>query len=190
MRIDERLNLIIPIPRDGGTVYIHSMPLSREAFESQWLMLSKTFAVLMAEGLSVVAGPRIAFMALKDISTKADRWDGPQGVRNTVINEIIRLSNLVSPEGDGWKTTPLQSAIEHKMFSDDELSEVLGTICFFTLNTAIHRKDTLRVVLTNMNDLWGTLTSLSPLTEFVASLPKLTKPENIGTTAPIASVPH
>ena len=44
MKIDRRLNLVQPIETGSGTVYLHSVPLSREVWETYFLVLSKTYA--------------------------------------------------------------------------------------------------------------------------------------------------
>ena len=190
MRIDDKLNMVIPIQREGGhVVYVHVAPLSRETFEANYLVMSKTFALIMAEGLTIVSGPRVAFLALKDVAKRMNIWEGPEGVERSLVNEMIRLSNVAAPGENGWRTIPMHNAVTEGIFSEDELSEVLNAVTFFMLNSVMHKKDVLKPVLEGMCDLWGARISSLALMEFVGSLQTLTAGASIGATGPTASVP-
>ena len=192
MRIDEKLRLIVPLPRPGGDIYLHAEPLSREVFEAHWLVISKAFTVLSAEGLSIVGGPRVAGLAIKTVAKNMGVWDGAEGVERTLIAEMVRLSNIIQrdPNGGGWVTEPMALALRGNTFSEDEKAEVLGIICFFTLNSAMHRKSNFDRIIANMGGLWGTRTTLLGCTEFADSLPTSTAAVNTGATAAAVSVPH
>ena len=113
MKISRNLNLIIPVRTEKGNGWIHATPISKEVFKEHFFILSKTFSAIFSEGLGVVAGPRIACLMLERISSDMNIWDGEKGVRNTLVNEIIRLANLVYPvEGKGYDTLPLDMALE------------------------------------------------------------------------------
>ena len=63
--IDKRLNLVVPIDRDDGTIlYVHSTPLPRPVFERYVRVIAKTFAEIVTGGYSAAAGPRIAALLL------------------------------------------------------------------------------------------------------------------------------
>lgn len=105
MKIARNLNLIIPVRTEKGNGWIHATPISKEVFKEHFFILSKTFSAIFSEGLGVVAGPRIAFLMLERISRDSNIWEGDKGVRNTLVNEVIRLANLVYPvEGKGYDT--------------------------------------------------------------------------------------
>lgn len=133
MKISRNMHLIIPVQTELGTAYIHSAPISKEVYREHFFILSKTFSAIFSEGLGVVAGPRVAYLMLericKDTQTGGGNiWDGPDGVRNTLVNEIIRLSNLVYPvDGKGWDTKPLDVALEREIV---DLDEVIGELVF------------------------------------------------------------
>ena len=55
MRLDKKLNLVIPIEDDERTIYVHSMPISKQVFEANVFIISKTLSVLYEEGLTVFA---------------------------------------------------------------------------------------------------------------------------------------
>lgn len=189
LRIDDRLNLVIPLYRDDGALYVHTAPLSREVFEQHYMVIAKAFTAMTTEGLSVVAGPRVAALVLKDMAQQMGRWDGPQGVERTLMNEYVRLSNVAVPGEAGWEQMPLAVALNKHLLTEDEKAEVIGAIVFFTCNSALHRKDVLEVVLNNLCDLWGTQTTSLGFTEFTGSLPTLTAGENTGATPLASSVP-
>ncbi|HDS0142823.1 TPA: hypothetical protein QDU44_005309, partial [Escherichia coli] len=94
MKIAKNLNLIIPVRTEKGNGWIHATPISKEVFKEHFFILSKTFSAIFSEGLGVVAGPRVACLMLEKISRDSGLWDGEKGIRNTLINEIIRLANL------------------------------------------------------------------------------------------------
>ena len=189
MRIDRKLNLVLPLETDGGTIYVHSMPLSREAFERYYRIISKTFAAIYQEGLASIAGPRVAGMMLRDIATRSGVWDGPEGVENGLMNEIRRLSNVVMLGETGWVTVPFYDAIRRDLLTADDISEAEGAIVFFICNSAMHRRAVLGPILDGMASLWGAQIVSSNCTEFAASLPISTETASSGATVPISSVP-
>jgi hypothetical protein len=141
MKIDKRLNLVVPIQDDGATLYVHSMPIGREVFERYWPVISRTlnYAVGTAGGTA----PRIASLALKDVAEEMGLWEdkkGPDGtvtkpgVKSGLLNEIRRLTNVVVyQDGAGWQTVPLDVAVQQGKFDADEQREVESAIVFFTL---------------------------------------------------------
>jgi len=191
MKIDRKLNLTFEV---GGN-HIHSVPISNTVFEQYYLALSKTFARFHREGLQSTAGPRVAKLLLKDVCTDDGTWedsrDGKVGVENGLMAEIVRLTNVNFPSGDGtgWRTLPLYSVKQQELISAEEISEVENTIVFFTLISAMHRKEEIPSVLKAMEYFWGAqLTSLNA-TEFTTSLPIKTPDAPTGETLTTASVP-
>ncbi len=189
MQLDERLNLIIPVERGAaGLFFVHVAPLPREVFEAHYLLVSKTFTAIMSEGLSVIAGPRVAGLMLRDVAMRSNQWEGPRG-GSTLLAEMVRLSNVAVPGPNGYEQMPLQTAIDRKVFSDEERSEVIGSVVFFMVNSAMHKRAILDVLMENMAGLWGTRTSLLDITGFIASLRTSTAAGNTGGTAAGASAP-
>lgn len=175
VRVDRKLNLVFTIEGgDAGTIYVHSTPISRVIFEQFYLPLSKTFSRMYTQGLSFIAGPRIAGMMLKNVAEEMGAWSGPDGVENGLMNEVRRLTNVVMAGANGWDTIPYEQAKNSGMLTEDEISEVEGAIVFFTVNSAMHLRKNLEAILAGMNDLWGTSTTYSNVTAFRESLPTLT----------------
>ncbi|ELA3899502.1 hypothetical protein RFO93_000375 [Escherichia coli] len=185
MKIARNLNLIIPVRTEKGNGWIHATPISKEVFKEHFFILSKTFSAIFSEGLGVVAGPRIAFLMLERISRDSNIWEGDKGVRNTLVNEVIRLANLVYPvEGKGYDTIPLDMALEREII---DLDEVAGELIFFTCVSSINSPEQVKGTMDVVNGVWSTQCSLLNLTEWIASLPTLKSAASSGATANTSS---
>ncbi|HAW7792165.1 TPA: hypothetical protein JLL44_004738 [Escherichia coli] len=185
MKISRNLNLIIPVRTEKGNGWIHATPISKEVFKEHFFILSKTFSAIFSEGLGVVAGPRIACLMLERISSDMNIWDGEKGVRNTLVNEIIRLANLVYPaEGKGYDTIPLDMALEREII---DLDEVAGELIFFTCVSSINSPEQAKGTMDVVNGIWSTQCSSLNLTEWIASLPTLKSAASSGATANTSS---
>ncbi|WP_332831545.1 hypothetical protein [Escherichia coli] len=185
MKIAKNLNLIIPVRTEKGNGWIHATPISKEVFKEHFFILSKTFSAIFSEGLGVVAGPRIAFLMLERISRDSNAWEGDKGVRNTLVNEVIRLANLVYPvEGKGYDTIPLDMALEREII---DLDEVAGELIFFTCVSSINSPEQAKGTMDVVNGIWSTQCSSLNLTEWIASLPTLKPVASSGATANTSS---
>ncbi|EFK2301802.1 hypothetical protein JM967_21520 [Escherichia coli] len=181
MKISRNLNLIIPVRTEKGNGWVHATPISKEVFKEHFFILSKTFSAIFSEGLGVVAGPRIAFLMLERISRDSGIWDDDKGVRNTLVNEIIRLANLVYPvEGKGYDTIPLDMALEREIV---ELDDVAGELVFFTCVSSINTPEQTEQMMLVVSGMWNSRTSSLSLTEWIASLPTLNPVASSGATA-------
>lgn len=185
MKISRNLNLIIPVRTEKGNGWIHATPISKEVFKEHFFILSKTFSAIFSEGLGVVAGPRIACLMLERISSDMNIWDGEKGVRNTLVNEIIRLVNLVYPaEGKGYDTIPLDMALERGIV---EFDDVAGELVFFTCVSSINTPEQTEQMMLAVSGMWNSRTSSLSLTEWIASLPTLKPVASSGATASTSS---
>ncbi|HDX9295023.1 TPA: hypothetical protein ROX09_004960 [Escherichia coli] len=185
MKIAKNLNLIIPVRTEKGNGWIHATPISKEVFKEHFFILGKTFSAMFSDGLGVVAGPRVAFLMLEKISCDSGIWEGDNGVRNTLVNEIIRLANLVYPvEGKGYDTIPLDMALEREII---DLDEVAGELVFFTCVSSINSPEQAKGTMDVVNGIWSTQCSSLNLTEWIASLPTLKSAASSGVTANTSS---
>lgn len=192
MKIDRKLNLVIPLERDDGSViYAHSSPISREVFEAHFLVIAKTFNTIIAEGLSRISGPRISALTLKMIAEKMGIWEGQSGVKNGLINEMHRLTAIFAPGANGWETIPFPEAVKTGVIDEDEASEVENALVFFSCAYRMWRKQVWPEMLIPCLELWGGQITSSNATEYRTSLPTLTQVENTGAnqTADQLSVP-
>lgn len=169
-RIDRKLNLVIPVEgTTRGTIYIHSMPISREVMRQYYRVLAIAHAEMYKDGISVHSGPRIAAMLIEDA---AERLGRKEEVAQGLFAEIRRLTNVAVLDAGGWKTVPYHEARE--WLDEDDQSEVENAIAFFILNSSMMRRDLLPSILNLMSSLWGAQIVSSDCTAFAASLPKST----------------
>lgn len=110
MKINEKLHLVMPVyDEDGKTcAWVHSAPVSREVFEAHFLLISKTFSAIHAEGLGDIAGPRVAGLIMKRIAERGKDEEAEASLRN----EIRRLTNVSMRTKTGWDMVPFQEAID------------------------------------------------------------------------------
>ena len=187
--INRRLNLVIPVEQSSGMLYVHSSPIAPDVFEKYYLVISKTFSEIYAQGLNVWAGPRVASLILKDV---ADKLGTKDDVEKGLLSEIRRLTNCcVQKESGGWDIVPYQTLFQNKQIDAKDLSEVENALVFFTVASSMHRKNQVPAILDGVAELWEAQVTSSNCTEFASSLPISTKADATGTqTTSLASVPH
>ena len=167
MKIDRKLNLVIPIETEIDKVFIHSVPISRAVFELYYLVIAKTFSQIFSQGLGAIAGPRIAFLMLKQTATDMGLW---ADVEKGLINEIIRLTNVLMVGEKGWETVPLNTAIARDMIDPDVLADIEGELVFFTCVSVMNKKNQVTGIMETVGGLWGSEITASNCTEYLASL--------------------
>ncbi len=175
MRLNEKLHIVIPVySAEGETViaYVHSAPISREVFDAHFMLLGRTFAAIYSSGLGPVAGPRVAHLLLKEMA--AERHDEVSAV--SLMNEIIRLTNVMLRTDKGWEAFPYQDVLNHVMLDWDDLTEVTNAIVFFTVLSSTHRRTERKEMMAGAAKLWAAQISSQDFTAFAASLPTLTTP--------------
>ena len=181
MKINKKLHLVVPVEVDeiaGEKInrYFHSAPILRETFQKYHFVICATFTRLLQANMEVT-GPQIAAMTLEEISRDMGKWEGNEGVKAGLMEEIARLTNVVVLEESGWKPYPVGIAIERGLIDDEEWQEAKQRIVFFTLVYVMAKRDVRNDLLMILNDSWQTQTTLSNCTEFAASLPILTQGE-------------
>lgn len=187
MEISRRMNLVMSIDTENGQVYVHSTPISKAVYREHFLPLSKTFAAIFGQGLNVIAGPRVAYLMLERVSKQDGIWDGPSGLYNTLVQEVIRNSTAIVPvEGKGWEELPLDVAMGRGMLEPDD---VLGEIVFFTCVYAINKPAQAASLMADVSSLWESVSTSLTSTEWATSLPILTGKEISGETVNTSSVP-
>lgn len=185
MRIDRKLNFVVPIVDDNDQpyAYVHSTPISTEVFDKYFLPLARTYSSIFALGLGPIAGPRVADKLLKKTSMDIGIWEGAEGVQAGLVSEIHRLTNVVMIGKSGWETVPWGFAKQNKLLNDADIAEVEAAIVFFTVSQACHPRAKLPEYLEAASSLWGgQITSLN-CTEYANSLPTLTADASSGATA-------
>lgn len=190
MKIDPKLNIVIPVDIDANTVYhVYSSPISREVFQNYHMVIAKTFGAIYNEGLHFMAGPRVAAMILRTKAEEMGIWDGPNGVNMGLMNEIRRLTRVLMPSEKGWQEVLLQDVVDGQLMTEDDVSEVENALTFFIVTSAMHRRAALEPILNGAAKLWDAQITSSKCSEFAASLPKWTETVNSGGTTAGLSLP-
>lgn len=188
MKLDKKLNLVIPVyDENDKPLYVHSMPISRETFETYFRVLSRAFTEIYTGGFGTTAGPRMAATLIRDIAKSEGVWEGVGGVDHGLMSEIKRLTNVLVQGPNGWDMLPLTDALNNELISEEDFFEVENSLCFFIVNSAMLRKSELAKFLDAGLRLWGAQTTLLDCTAYLNSLPTSTKADNTGEK--VGSVP-
>jgi hypothetical protein len=180
MKINRNLNIVIPIDTDDGKIFVHSVPVSRDVFETFYSELGKVFTQCfdsLNQAHLALTAPQLAYPALKKISNDAGTWDS---VKKGLINEIIRLTNIAMPGDNGWESIPLDLAMKRELLDEDTESEVLSSLVFFTSIWRTAPKELREAFLGMASSLRNWELTSSDFTIYLAGLPILTKKENTG----------
>lgn len=188
--IDRKLNLVVPVETDAGQVFVHSTPIARAVFERYYDVIARTFAAILAN-YGPIIGPRVAALTLRAEAERTNSWEDRRvddggvdrrvipGVRNGLVSEIERLTNVLAPGSNGWEITAFADAVSAGKMSEEDATEVSNIITFFIVVSAMILKDR-KKSLSGMCSMWdGQITSLA-CTEYLASLRTSTPADNIG----------
>jgi hypothetical protein len=181
MKIDQKLNLVFPVDTaEHGMAYVHSMPLSRAVFELYYDVIGKVFTRCFdGEDPKHVAltAPQIAYAALKTIAAANNNWEGQNGVRAGLVNELIRLTSVMYVGDKGWESLPLDVAVKRGVFDEDNEAEALSAICFFTSISKVAPRALAGAFLEMAGSLRDWHFTYSGCTAYMSSLPTSTETE-------------
>lgn len=189
MQINKKLNFVIPLYRDDSNpyAYVHSAPVSREVFDANFWLLGKAYSAIHDEGLGGTAGPRVAALVLKHVAKGLAGDDGdPDALASSFINELRRLSNVLSPGPGGWEVTPFQVAVDRKTLDEEDVAEVESAIVFFTLGWLMYPRQNRQSLLEAGTRMVGGRTTSLTCTEYSASLSTSTATASSGATAGVS----
>lgn len=179
MKLDKKLNLVVPVQTSVGEVFVHSAPIGLQVFEKFYMLLGKTFSLMYSEGLQNLGGPRVAAYLLRDIAKRDGGDEGAEETESLLINEIKRLTNVAvpAPEGKGWVTIPFDGNEAREILDEQDRREIEGFLVFFTLVSSLHTRIQIPAMLKSAGNIWGFhATSLSG-TAWKDSLPISTPAE-------------
>jgi hypothetical protein len=184
VKIDRNLNLVMQVQTDGkGVIYIHSASISRSVFEQFYLELGKVFSQCfdsINQAHLALSAPQLAYPALKSIAIKEGNWDTAAGVKFGLVNEIIRLTNVLVIGENGWESLPFDVAVKRNILDEDEEAEALSSLVFFTAISKVAPKDLKNSFLEMAGALRNWELTSSDSMEFMSGLPILTKKDSIG----------
>jgi hypothetical protein len=167
-RLNRKLNIVMTLDGDDHKIHVHSVPIGREVFEDNFLVISRAFTQVYTNGLGPVTGPRVAALLLKQEAETLGIWPKTQ---QSLMAEIYRLTNVVAPGDGGWETMPFDVARKRGVITEDEASEVENCIVYFTCASSIHLKAEMTIAQEGLRTLWDAQTTLLNATEYMSSLP-------------------
>lgn len=173
MIINKSLSLVGEIDLNGVKAHIHSTPISTAVFEQYFEPMSMAFAKLHQRGLQGL-GPKVAYLMLKKEAERIGEWDS---IRDGLLAEVRRLTNILLPGPGGWDPMPYQSLINQKRINDDDQGEIDGVLVFFTLSFAIMGRKQV-IAISPALSAWGLQLDSLSFTEYAALLPTLTEGDN------------
>jgi hypothetical protein len=177
-KLNRKLHLVIPVEQGDLTLHVHSTPVSGEIFDTFFLYIAKTFAKINAEGLGILAGPKVAAKILKALAEADGVWESEDPnvptVRDGLMAEIKRLTNVLVPGKNGWEMQPLETAVKAGLLDQEDATEVENIITFFTVNWLMHKRELRARVIESAAGLWGGQLTSSSCTEYRDSLPTST----------------
>lgn len=195
MKIDRKLNLVVPITRDDGTqFFVHSTPVSADVLQQFWQFTGQTMNALYTRGFGMFA-PRYACDMLKEIakesagSNEQKQAEELARVERGFLAEIRQRTNVFVPGDKGWEMRAFEEAKLSGIIDTDEADEVESACVFFTCALRAHIKSQLEEVRGALS-LWNAQTTLLSCTEYKKSLPTSTVGASTGATAtPSLSMP-
>ena len=193
MKINRDLNLVLTVDRDAGSpAQIHSTPISAAVFEQYFLTISSTYAAMVERGPTWVMqmGPRTALMMLKRVAEADKVWEGPEGIEKGLLNEIWRLTNVLTPTETGWEMLPFEDAVRRKYLTEEDVATAKNAICFFSVVYAAIQPRAREASISAIFGLFGALVTSSNATDYMSSLPMPTQAVAIGEKARASSIPR
>lgn len=186
MRLDNKLNLIIPVYDDdmkNVVAHVHSTPISADVWDKYWEPMSIAFTRIMAGGHGSVGGPRIADKMLRKVAQELGVWEGMAGVENGLVEEIRRLTMVLAPaKTGGWSQIPFHEA-RKTILNPEDSAEIEGALIFFSLVSWGNRRGVRKQMLDIAMELWGARVESLSFTDFRDSLPTSTATASTGATA-------
>src|SRR6516225_11591757 len=144
VKLNRKLNLVMSVETGDGNIFVHSQPISREVFEDNFLPISRAFTAVYTNGLGPVTGPRVAALLLKQEAKTLNVWERTQ---QSLMGEIYRLTNVISPSDSGWESMPFDVAKKRGILNDDEAAEVENCIVYFICASSIHLRAEMAVAM-------------------------------------------
>jgi hypothetical protein len=184
LKLNRKLNFVVEVETESGaSAWVHITPILNETFKAYYAPISRAYLELFTGGGGDIAGPRVAAFVLEEHAKKLGVWDGKDGVRNGLMEEIKRLSNVVMLTDAGWKTMQYADAVSQKLFEPDDFQEVEHALCFFTLVSAMAPRTQQRGHLEFMAQFWSVRPEPLDFTAFAAGLKTSKEEESSGEKA-------
>ncbi len=188
MAIDRKLNFLVPVETEAGDLLVRSQPFSAQFFKRNFLVISKTFGRLHAEGLGFTTAPRIAAFMLAQVEREmAGLGEDDNPPPSPILNEIRRATTVDIP---GQGNMPWDQVVGAKLMSEEDIEEVENAIVFFTVASAMYHHRDRAAFLSGAANLWNARLEFSPTTAPASSSPTSKPIAPTGETAKASSIPR
>lgn len=183
--INKRLNLVLSVERlDKSVVHVHSVPISREIYESHYTFITMVMSSMYSDDFSPATCSRIAYLRMRELGSKEENKARFGDIDKTLLAEIWRLTNVLVPGERGWETVPFYEVMERAQNQGpldlDDVREVQNYICFFTAASWGHTSRGEREAMYDVLTRYGALITPSDVTVHRTSLSISSPEENIG----------
>jgi len=186
--IDRTLTFVMPVETPKGEAVVRSTPVSAVFFRRHFLVISKTFNRLHAEGLNALTAFRVAAMMLEQIE-REDAGVGPDDLaRPSPIMNEIRRRTMVEYPGQGAVTW--DQVVSAKMFGEEDIGEVENAVVFFIVASAMYHRRDVEAMVGGAAKLWNARLESSKATASETSSQTSTAPASSGDTAKASSIPR
>jgi hypothetical protein len=176
MELNRKLYFVIPVEvSDTKTVYVHCAPILYETFQQYYRPLCRVFNRILSDGIGDIAGPGVASFMLEEEAKAMNMWDGADGVKKGLIEEMYRLANVIQPSGKGWEAIPYAEG--RGSLSEDDQRSVEHLLTFFTVVSAVAEKAKRKIHLEVASLIWTVRVESLDATAFIAGLQTSTKDE-------------
>jgi hypothetical protein len=200
MRIDKQLNLIISLFNDDGDpdakpprpyslrAKVHSASISTETYHAHFEIIGQVFTKIHTDRYHSISAPKVAYRLLQKIAVANGIWEsdprkGLVGVKEGLVGEIHRLTNILAPTEKGWRDLMYEEALEEGVLSPEEAEEVDSMLVFFTVGSRMYPRLHAKRILNDAMSLQDAQVEYLSFMEFKASPPTSTADGNSGGTA-------
>lgn len=192
MKIDDNLNIVLPLVEGTPDIDAFHSPIDRPVFEANYRLLAATRAALGSKGshYQLITGPQIAAMTLREEGRKDAVENGdPKGDGGAAafIAELKRRTLVLCPSESGWERLPVDTAISRDMIDAEDWEDGLSHLVFFTCHWWLAKKSERPTIREAMGDLLGMSFTSSNATAYCDSSPTSTSAG--ATTGKTSSVP-
>jgi hypothetical protein len=178
VKINKKMNLVAHLEETAmGDIYVHSTPIMRETFEQYYAPIARAFTRIFATPIAHASGPTVAKLVIRDEAIAIGTWDGKNGVKQGLFEEIRRLTHVVTSVNGKWQHIPIEEA---KDLDADDIAAIENYICFFTVASAIQDKKGLRETMSITSTIWPLRLEPLSITDYVAGLQTSKTADNTG----------
>jgi hypothetical protein len=175
LKLNRKLNLVMTVDTERGTLHVVAQPIPRAVFEDNFMIMCRAYAAIYNNQLGPITGPQAALMLIK----REAQILGEETKGDMLLNEIRRMINVLVPStngsSDSYQMMDFGLAVRQKLIDEDSAADIEAAVCFFTLALRAGAPQQMEGAIAGLNLFWNAETTSLTLTEYMRSLPTLTK---------------